>query len=240
MNNSDNNSGAAPSGAFDTKWLPGEPHRTVIMKFLAEGKAHVAERGHGQAPLVVFEDGGTIAMDRVRYRRTARGMQLVSDDNAEAPDQTVHRDVCGSLDELKARIGADASAAQASRKHLARLVRDVIHMLDRLQHRRQAYEAFAAELRSLCDSMDAVARPAANAGRDSAEQLLERVQLATAAVFGERKEEFFATAETVRDAANAQEDCLTEYRKLAVCAGRLYADIKGGRTWEEADPGEGP
>ena len=45
--------------SFDPKWLPGSPHREAILEFLADGRAHVEQRGHlanAQQLLARFHD----------------------------------------------------------------------------------------------------------------------------------------------------------------------------------------
>jgi len=119
---------------FDPTWLPPSPHREAILAFLADGRAHVAEQGHGRPPLLVFEDGGAIELPRVRYAPTERGMELIAAETPEAPDQTKHRDVCGALDELKARIAADPGQAAAEREALfalAEAIRDRANAMEK-------------------------------------------------------------------------------------------------------------
>lgn len=218
--------------AFDPKWLPGSPHCEAILAFLADGRAHVVERGHGVAPLLVFEDGGAIELPRVRCAKTERGTELVAADEAEMPDQTKHRDVCGSLDELKARI-AEAEGAHPER--LLRLVRDARHMLGRLERRREAYEAFAAALRELADlTVDA---PDAAAGLAACETLLERLDGADEQTLRDDREALFALAEEARSVANALEKCLARHKERATRMGALYEQIRGGRQWETPPTG---
>lgn len=221
---------------FDPKWLPPSPHREAILAYLADGRAHVAEQGHGRPPLLVFEDGGAIELPRVRYTPAERGMELVAAETPEAPDQTKHRDVCGSLDELKARIAADPGQAATEREELCRLVRDVRHMLGRLQTRRAAYEAFAAALRKLAEAADAIDGPDPEPAFADCERLLERLAAADGRTLGADREALFALAEAIRDRANAMEKCLARHKGVATRLGALYKDVRGARQWDTPHP----
>jgi len=49
-------------------WLPPEPHRSKLLKWLVEARAYVIEPSRiGEQPLVQFEDGGLIPMSQVRW-----------------------------------------------------------------------------------------------------------------------------------------------------------------------------
>lgn len=54
------------------KWLPPSPHREAVLDYLKRGRASIVPRGEDQAPLVAFEDGGVIELDRVRYSQEKR------------------------------------------------------------------------------------------------------------------------------------------------------------------------
>lgn len=54
------------------KWLPPPPHRGAIVDFIGQGRASIAPRGEGEAPLVEFEDGGVMELDRVRFSEERR------------------------------------------------------------------------------------------------------------------------------------------------------------------------
>jgi len=220
---------------FDTKWLPGSPHREAILKGVADGIAHVEEQGHGQPPLLVFQDGGAIPLPLVRYALTARGMQLVADRMPDAPEQTKHRDICGSIDEFKARIAENPNRAFSEKQDLVRLLQDVEHMLGRLQARRTAYETFAAELRTLGDAMDATERPDQSVGFDSIAKLIDRTNRAGNAELAENREGLFRLAETVRDVANRQEACIRQSKDCAITVGRLYRRLRGRRHWDSSE-----
>jgi len=218
---------------FDEKWLPPSPHREAIGEFLTKGRARIVERGHGKAPLLAFEDGGVIELPRVRYQNTARGMCLVAVDQADAPDLTRHPDVCGSIDEFRAKVQGDLGEAVAARDDLTRLIRDAAHMLGRLQKRRETYETFARELHNVCAAMDQVALPDAASADAPLEELLRRIANASAETFARDGKELIALAERIRDLANQQEKCLAAYKDLAVRAGALYQHIRGGRNWRQ-------
>ena len=66
------------------------------------------------------------------------------------------------------------------------------------------------------------------------EELLHRIGAASRETFAREGEDLIALAERIRDLANRQEKCLAGYRHLAVRAGALYQQIRGGRNWEQA------
>jgi len=220
----------------DPKWLPASPHRERVLAYLADGRAHVVERGHGVAPLLVFEDGGAMELPRARVAPTERGMELVAAEAPDAPDQTKHRDVCGTLDELKSRIAADPARAAAERDELCRLARDAQHMLGRLERRRKAYEALAVTLGELAEALAETTGPDPAPGSAAAEALVERLAAASEPSLRGDREALFALAESVRDLANAQERCLARYRDLAMQLGGLYEAVRGGRRWSPHAP----
>lgn len=217
---------------FDPKWLPGSPHREAILESLTDGIAHVEEQGHGKPPVLVFQDGGLIPLPLVRYAETARGMQLVAGDVPDAPDQTKHRDVCGSIDEFKTRLTEDPGKAYAEKSQLLMLLHDVGHMLGRLQARRETYEVFVRELRALCDAMSAADRPDPAVASSQIRGLIERVEHSDAEAFVSARDEMFALAEAVRDVANRQERCIGRHKECAIQVDRLYREIKGRRMWK--------
>ncbi len=219
--------------SFDPKWLPGSPHREAILEFLADGRAHVEQRGHGLAPLLVFEDGGAMELPLARYERTERGMQLVAAKRPETPDQTKYRDVCGSIDAIKAWLGNDPAGAWKQKEELVALVDDVSHMLGRVRQRREAYEAFAAELRGLCDAMDGQEKPDTAPGLAGAEELRRGLELDAPEALLNRREQLLSAAEAVRSLAQQEEDGLAGWKALAIRVGGLYRLIRGARQWDE-------
>jgi len=221
-------------GSFDPKWLPGSPHREAILKFIAQGRAHVQQRGHGLAPLLVFEDGGAIELPLVRYQRTERGMELVAAERPDTPDQTKYRDVCGSIDAIKARLRDDPAGACRQKQELLALIDDVVHMLGRLRRRREAYEAFAGELRRVCEAMERQPRPDTGPGLAGVEELRRGLASATPEELLARRERLFSAAEAARALAQQEEDALSAWKELAICVGRLYRRIRGARQWDDS------
>ena len=49
------------------KWMPPSPHREAIIDFLKRGRASLIPRGENEAPLMAFEDGGMMELDKVRF-----------------------------------------------------------------------------------------------------------------------------------------------------------------------------
>ena len=61
------------------RWLPPPPHVDKVVEAVLNGSAHIEKRGHHEAPLVIFEDGGVIELParnsfsaQPRERSTAR------------------------------------------------------------------------------------------------------------------------------------------------------------------------
>lgn len=49
------------------KWLPPSPHREAVIDFLKHGRASLIPRDENEAPLMAFEDGGMMELDKVRF-----------------------------------------------------------------------------------------------------------------------------------------------------------------------------
>jgi len=161
-------------------------------------------------------------------------MQLVAAKRPETPDQTKYGDVCGSIDAIKAQLSDDPAGAWKRKEDLVALVDDVVHMLGRLRRRREAYEAFAVELRHLCDAMDRQQKPDTAPGLAGADALRRGLESAAPEVLVNRREELLSAAETARALAQQEEDALSGWKALAIRVGGLYRQMRGARQWDES------
>ena len=222
----------------ENRWFPPSPHREKVEEAIAQGVAHIVERGHNTPPLLVFEDGGAIELPRARYQMTRRGMALVAGDAPATKGATRFGDVCGSVDEIKGRL-ADAESADAlDAEYLGALVEDIRYMLGRMARRSEQYRAFVQRARAVIDEMLALDPPDVA----SAEARVEALAASLSGVAGlneEARAGVYAAAEDVRDLANALEGYLGAGKETAMRLGDLQAEIQGGRVWKrpaEPDP----
>lgn len=215
---------------IDNRWFPPSPHKERVLEAIAQGIAHIVERGHNIPPLLVFEDGGAIELPRVRYQMTRRGLVLVAAEGPVTKGTTRFYDVCGSIDEIKGCI-AEANAPEGlDLPYLLSLVEDIRYMLARMARRANQYQAFAHEVKALAEQILSLPRP----DIDSAEariQALEATLESTATLEEGQKTTIEAAAEHVRDLANALEGHLAACKEIAIRIGELYERIKGGRVW---------
>ncbi|MEW6356485.1 MAG: hypothetical protein AB1696_09175 [Planctomycetota bacterium] len=220
----------------DERWMPPSPHREEILKQIERGRCHIEERGHGVAPLLVFEDGGVIELPKVRYRNTRRGMQLAAAEEDAPEEQTRFSDVCGTLDELKGLLKEQPGLAKSDPARLIGLLNHAAYMIRRMQRRREHYRKFARDVADLCRRMADIEGPDPTEALQKLDAirsfLAERPESVSGGI-----EELYALAEGVRDAANALEKCLAGNKEAAIEIGEAYETIKGGRTWKRNDKG---
>ena len=215
------------------RWLPPSPHREKIAETIVDGTAHILARGHNQAPLLVFQDGGSMELPTVRWAETDRGRQLVSVAEESSPDQTRHRDVCGSVDEFKRLIKEDPQSPV-----LPRLLDDIGYMLSRMEKRRQEGRQFAAEVAQVAQ--------APVRGPEQAElpqELLPRLRAylgQDADKLAEDLDQICEWAEAIRDVAQNTEYALTDYKIMAIRINELFEQLRGGRNWDEISKDETP
>ena len=215
----------------DERWLPPSPHREEILRQIERGRCHIEERGHGVAPLLVFEDGGVIDLPRVRYQDTRRGMQLVAAKDRAPAEQTRFSDVCGTLDELKGLLKEQPALAKSDPDRLLGLLDHAAYMTQRMQRRREHYRKFARDVADLCRRMGGIEGPEAA----HAFQKLDTIRsFLTESPEGVSRdiEDLYALAEGVRDVANALEKCLGANKEAAIEIGERFRAIKGGRNWK--------
>ena len=212
------------------RWLPPSPHVEKVIEMVRKGSAHIEKRGHHEAPLIMFEDGGVIELPKARYEETYRGMQLVSSDDAAHEGVTKFRDVCGCVDYIKGTLKDNPDAVQADPHIFDQLLDHALYMVSRMYKREDEYRQFAADVIALCAQIPRGPDPA------MASNAAEEIK----AILHEHPEDVMKytellnqLAEDVRHVASNQEKCLGEYKKLAVQVNKLYKEIKGARNWED-------
>jgi hypothetical protein len=211
--------------------MPPPPHCERVLQVLREGRAFIQERGHGIAPLLVFEgEGGVMELPKVRYLMTHRGMQLVAGDESASKDQTRHPDVCGCIDEFKGLVKDEADIAKLQPERLHLLLDDACRMITRMQRRCEHYQSFARDVAALGKRMAAIEQPNAEPAHHKAEELRQTLQDSTKT--GTAKiDQMHALAEVIRDVANQLEGCLSSHKEPAMEVNRLCDQVKGGRSW---------
>lgn len=214
---------------IESRWFPPSPHKEEVLKFLEKGRAHISERGHNVPPLLVFEDGGVMELPLARYKDG----NFSPADGAPSSRQTNYYDVCGSIDELKKLLAEKPEMAQSDPDRLFELIDDACYMLSRMQRRREKYREFADAVKSVSERLDQIAGPDTEDAFQKADELRNVLRNEPEKVT-EKLKYLHKLTEGVRDVANSMEDeALYAYRDLAIELGKLYAEIKGSRKWEE-------
>ena len=217
------------------RWMPPSPHRERILHEIAIGAAHIVERGHNVPPLLAFEDGGVFELPRVRLEETRRGLQLTVSDEAAGAGETRFYDVCSTVDEILGQVGEQHALDPAE---MTALLDDIRYMIGRMAWRSQQYVAFFETIRATAEQALALPRP----DHASAPIRLERLRAdldAWSTVDGEDSQErVVASAEHARTLAQELEDYLAQCRQLAIDIHNTYAEIKGGRQWQEKPAAE--
>lgn len=215
----------------ENRWLPPSPHKEEVLKAIEKGQAYIEERGHNIPPLLVFEDGGAIELPKVRWMMTRRGKQLVATGDSSAAAQTKHRDVCGTIDELKGLLKDKPELAKCDPDRLYQLLDDACYMISRMQRRRERYEKFAADIASLGKRMETVRGPEPDQAYKKADEIRTFLQNSPEDIPA-KLERLYELAEGMRDVASKLENCLSAYKDTAIEVGKLYGEIKGGRKWK--------
>jgi hypothetical protein len=229
--------GQEPPGPTWARFLPPSPHREAILSWFERGRASLIERGPGDVPLVEFEDGGVIELDKVRCDK--RG-QFERADAADLPPESAYRltkytDVCTSVDELKRAFAEEPGLAERDPAALLSLLDDALYMIGRMYRRQSEYTGFLEQLEALCRDMRGIG-VVDRAPADEAVLRLKSVIEDAPTSIPEQLERLNAIAEQVRAVAQAQEDRLREQKAMAVQALLAYRAVKGGRDWS-ADEG---
>lgn len=222
----------SPEGILNVnrRWLPPSPHLEQIVDLVARGRAHIEHRGHSEAPLVIFEDGGVMELPNVRYEETYRGMQLVSADGVSGEGVTMFTDVCGCVDHIKGTLKDHPEQVQADPHMFDQLLDHALYMIDRMYKREAAYAQFAADVITACTALPHAPDPAmsSNAAKEIRHLLHNHPEDAV-----KHTELLNALAEDVRYVASYQEQCLRQYKELAIRINELYRQVKGARNWED-------
>ncbi len=211
------------------RWLPPSPHVEKVVEMVQNDRAYIQRRGHNEPPLLMCEDGGVIELPKVRYEETYRGMQVVSADDA-GEGVTRFTDVCGCVDHIKGVLQDDPESAQANPHIFDQLLDHALYMIDRMYKREAEYAQFAAEVITACTKLPHAPDPAMATNAASEIKHLLHSHPQDAAKYTELLN---SLAEDVRYVASYQEECLREYKELALKLHGLYERVKGARRWEE-------
>ena len=212
---------------IDNRWMPPSPHREEVLKFLERGRAHIEERGHNIAPLLVFEDGGVMELPLARYKD---GNFSPADDKA-ASRQTNYYDVCGTMDELKRLLAEEPDIASSKPERLFELIDDAGYMLERMQRRREKYKEFAEAVKSVSDRLNQITGPLVEDASRNAHELKGRLRREPDKV-AENLQGLYELIEGIRDVANRMEkEVLYAFRDLSIELGEIYSQIRGSRKW---------
>ena len=212
-----------PENLAESRWWPPSPHREEIMTILARGRAHLEAQGHGQPPLLVYEDGGAMELPKVRY---VEGQFTAADGSEPEHQTTLFLDVCGTVDELKRLLRE--KPPEATPENFQQLLDDAGYMLARMQERLRLYADFARQVQDVAARLQEIQHPDIGPAEESLENL--RALLRT---FPAEVEQPGIVAERVRDVANQVEPTLYAYRDAAIELGALYEEIRGARKWEK-------
>ncbi|MCL6519974.1 MAG: hypothetical protein K6T99_09080 [Armatimonadetes bacterium] len=215
------------------KWLPPEPHLSKVIEAVQKGSAHIENRGHGEAPLLVFEDGGVIELPKARYENTYRGMQLVSAPEATQMGQTTkHRDVCGCVDEMKGILRDNPDSLIGDPHKFDQLLDDALYMISRMSKREDEYRKFITDVVSAC--MNIPHAPDPKMASSAAEEI--KNILYNHPEDGRKYADLLnQLAEDVRWVASNQERVLREYKHIALKIFALYKSVKGARNWDKEE-----
>ena len=159
------------------QWLPPSPHREAVIDFVARGRASIVQDAPGQPPLLMFEDGGSMELPKVRHGDKQPFY------HAERPEQRVradyratqYSDVCGSLNELKRIFAEEPERPVQEPEYLQSLIDDARYMTGRMYRRQREYNEFAEALAALRREMAAVPiqdRAPADEALDEMERML--------------------------------------------------------------------
>lgn len=205
------------------RWLPGGEDTQKIAEWIEQGRCRIEHRGHGNSPLLVFEDGGSMEIQTVRWAHTARGWCLVSIDHAHSREKTTHYDVCGTIDAVKKAI-----AEVPNLDGLQELLDDIEHMIVRMNGRRDEYGSLVDDLRETLDK-EIRSKPV-----PPVFALLSDLRVALSQDPAEVRRNYAGiteTAEAVRDVAQFLEYSLEDYRDMARQIDGLIQKVKGARSW---------
>lgn len=145
--------------------------------------------------------------------------------------QTRFSDVCGTIDELLARLRNEyESVAADPEEALGSLVDDAIAMIRHMVRRREEYRTFQVQLRALLETMEAVDDPPVDRAERAATYLHDIFRTAEGFrdIPASKVEE---SAEAIRKVAGGYENRLRQCKEQVL---RLHDEIlrvKGSRPW---------
>jgi len=220
------------------RWLPPSPHREAIIDFVARGRASIVQEAADRPPFLMFEDGGSMELSKVRYA------EKVPFYHADRPEERVradyratqYSDVCGSLNELKRIFAEEPERAAQEPEYLQSLIDDARYMMGRMYRRQREYNEFAEALAALCEEMAEVPlqdRAPADEAFDEIERMLHD-DPDSAKTNRHRLDEL---AEQARAVANGQEARLREHKAVALRVRQAYLQVKGARDWSKEESG---
>ncbi len=214
---------------IENRWFPPSPHKEEVLKFLERGRAHIEERGHNIAPLLVFEDGGVMELPLARYKDG----NFSPADGTEITRQTNYYDVCGSINELRKLLSEKPEMVQSDPDRLFELMDDACYMLSRMQRRREKYDEFRAAVNSVSERLNQIVGPETEVAHQKADEFRGLLRENPEKVAG-KLQHLIELSEGVRAVANRMEkEVLYAYRDLAIELGETYAQIRGSRKWEK-------
>jgi len=205
------------------KWLPPSPHREAILD-------------ENESPLIQFEDGGLMELDKIRYDPDQ------AFHHAEQPDvrmrgeyrATQYSDVCGAIDELKRVFAEEPHRIAQDRDHLDSLLEDALYAMRRMGLRHQAYFEFGQKVARLARQVLEMAEPSMEPAAQGAEEL-RRLWDADVECAQTQLERLNKLAEQIRDVGSQKENRLRQQKELAIQIYQAYEAIKGERNWSEEE-----
>lgn len=211
------------------RWLPPAEHAEKLAQWVGEGRCRVMHRGHGVAPALEFEDGGSMELPSVRWALTSRGHCLVSISDVHSEEKTTHSDVCGTVDAMK-----EAIAGEPDVTGLQEFLDDIEHMIRRMKKRRDEYDQFTEQLREAFDTE--IRRKPVPPAFDLLDDLREALSQSSSQISANH-DDIVVKAEKVRDIAQYLEYSLADYKKMVLEINRLCREIRGGRSWPDFTAG---
>ena len=215
-------------------WLPPDPHREKICAFLAAGRCSLLSQGPDKPPLIMYEDGGMMELDKVRWDDTLKFHHAdpAGRRSGEGPRATRFSDVCGTVDEMKQLFAGQPQQVAAHPEIIHALLTEALGMIDRLDERHAQYRQAEQKLKQLIEELLAVPRPEVPPAQEGAQRIREIIA-ADAENISARLDELNRLSEQVRAVAQAQEDRLRDRKNAILALGAIYRKLRGKRNWSE-------
>lgn len=217
-------------------WLPPSPHWEAILDFLERARCTLIERGEDESPLIQFEDGGLMELDKIRYDED------IAFYHADQPDgrvygeyrATQYSDTCGSVDEMKRIFAEEPQRLAEDRDYLESLLKDALYMMRRMNRRQRACSEFGRQLAELVRQIQQVEEESMAPAHKGAEEL-RRMWDTNPDCAATELARLNELAEQVRGVGSRQENRLRDHKHLALEVFRAYQTIKGQRNWSEEE-----